>query len=199
MVLAMPLKPHATRAILAVVVVASCCLPARADETVALAALRQGGHVALMRHAEAPGGAGDPPGFKLDDCGTQRNLSAKGRADAVAVGERLRREGIVFGRILSSPWCRCRETGELMAMGQVTIEPAFSNAFVLVDKREALTREARGVIEKWDRNGTLLVVTHGANIAALAGINPGEGEIVVFAPQDKGTLQLIGRLPAPKS
>ena len=180
-------------------VAAACCLPAGADEAAALAALRQGGYVALMRHAQAPGGAGDPPGFRLDDCRTQRNLSAKGRTEAVAAGERLRREGIAFGRILASPWCRCRETGELMAMGPVTTDPAFSNAFVLHDKRDALTRDARDVIGSWDRVGNLLVVTHGANIAALTGINPAEGEIVVFAPQDGGALQLIGRLPTPQS
>jgi phosphohistidine phosphatase SixA len=180
-------------------VAAACCLPAGADEAAALAGLRQGGYVALMRHAQAPGGAGDPPGFRLDDCRTQRNLSAKGRADAVAVGERLKRDGVAFSRILASPWCRCRETGELMAMGQVTTEPAFSNAFVLADKRDALTQEARAVIGRWDRVGSLLVVTHGANIAALTGINPAEGEIIVFAPQEGGALQLIGRLPAPQS
>jgi broad specificity phosphatase PhoE len=193
------LQRHAARVVLAALVAVSCRLAVAADENAALAALRQGGHVALMRHAAAPGGAGDPPGFRLDDCSTQRNLSAQGRAEAVAAGERLKRDGVAFSRILSSPWCRCRETGELLAMGPVGTEEAFSNAFVLVDKREALTQRAREVIARWNRNGTLLVVTHGANIAALSGINPAEGEIVVFAPQDSGALKLIGRLPAPKS
>src|SRR5262249_32641670 len=151
----MPFLRRAACALLTMLVAAACCLPAGADEAAALAALRQGGYVALMRHAQAPGGAGDPPGFRLDDCRTPRNLSAKGRADAVAVGDRLKREGIAFTRILASPWCRCRETGELMAMGQVTTDPAFSNAFVLADKREALTQEARAVIGRWDRVGTL--------------------------------------------
>ena len=185
--------------ILTLFVLAWCGSATQADEAAALAALRHGGHVALMRHAQAPGGAGDPPGFRLDDCRTQRNLSAKGRVDAVAVGERLKRDGVAFSRILASPWCRCRETGELMAMGQVTTEPAFSNAFVLAEKRDALTQEARAVIGRWERVGNLLVVTHGANIAALTGINPAESEIVVFSPQDNGALQLVGRLPAPQS
>jgi phosphohistidine phosphatase SixA len=56
-----------------------------------------------MRHAEAPGGAGDPPGFRLDDSSTQRNLSAKGRADAQAVGKNLRAKGVAVARLLSSP------------------------------------------------------------------------------------------------
>src|SRR2546421_9724813 len=70
-------------------------------------ALRAGGYVALMRHADAPGGVGDPPGFRVDDCATQRNLSEKGRAHAEKIGSWLRREGIAFEKILSSPWCRC--------------------------------------------------------------------------------------------
>jgi hypothetical protein len=61
--------------------------PAMADEAAALLALQQGGAVALMRHTEAPGGAGDPPGFRLDDCATQRNLSEEGRENAKAIGE----------------------------------------------------------------------------------------------------------------
>ena len=75
-----------------------------AGEAEAWSALRAGGHVVLMRHADAPGGFGDPPGFKLEDCATQRNLSAKGRADALRIGARLRSEGIALEAILSSPW-----------------------------------------------------------------------------------------------
>jgi hypothetical protein len=79
---------------------------ASADEAEARTALHVGRHVALMRHTDAPGGAGDPPGFRVDDCATQRNLSAKGRADVARIGARLRSEGIAVERILSSPWCR---------------------------------------------------------------------------------------------
>jgi Histidine phosphatase superfamily (branch 1) len=86
---------------------------ANAGEAEAWTALHAGRHVALMRHTDAPGGAGDPPGFRLDDCATQRNLSAKGRADAARIGARLRSEGIAFEKILSSPWCRCMDTARL--------------------------------------------------------------------------------------
>src|ERR1700709_143069 len=81
-----------------------------ADEAEAWNALRAGRHVALMRHTDAPGGAGDPAGFRLDDCATQRNLSAKGRADAQRIGARLRLEGIAIEKLVSSPWCRCMDT-----------------------------------------------------------------------------------------
>jgi phosphohistidine phosphatase SixA len=171
--------------------------PAVADETAAWAALRQGGHVALMRHAEAPGGAGDPPGFRLDDCSTQRNLSAKGRVDAEAVGRTLRANGIAVAKLLSSPWCRCVDTARLLDLGPVEIEPAFSNAFVLSDQRSALTARAKAVIASWQGRGTLLIVTHGANIQALSGVNPASGEIVVVASDSDETVREIGRIPVP--
>ena len=95
-----------------------------------------------MRHADAPGGSGDPPGFKVDDCATQRNLSAKGRADALRIGARLRSEGITLDAILASPWCRCIDTATLLELGPVKSEPTFGNVVVLRDQREALTSGA---------------------------------------------------------
>ena len=155
------------------------CNAAGAGEAEAWSALRAGGHVALMRHADAPGGFGDPPGFKVDDCATQRNLSAKGRADARKIGARLRSEGIALETILSSPWCRCIDTATLLELGPVKTEPTFGNVVVLRDQRESLTSGARAIIDQWTGSGTLLVVTHGANIQALTGIQPASGEIVV--------------------
>jgi phosphohistidine phosphatase SixA len=171
--------------------------PSLASEEAAWAALRADGHVALMRHADAPGGFGDPPGFRLDDCATQRNLSARGRADAAAVGARLKAQGAKLGRILSSPWCRCLDTARLMDVGKVESEATFSNVVVLSDRRDELTRGARDVIRAWKGPGALLVVTHGANIHALTGYSPASGEIVVVAPQAGGTMREIGRLPVP--
>ena len=142
-------------------------------------ALRAGGHVALMRHADAPGGVGDPPGFRVEDCATQRNLSAKGRADAEKIGSRLKVEGIAFEEILSSPWCRCIDTAKLLNLGTVETEATFGNVVVLRDQRETLAAGARGLIARWTAGGNLLVVTHGANIQALTGVWLASGEIVV--------------------
>jgi phosphohistidine phosphatase SixA len=171
--------------------------PAPADEAAASAILRHGGHVALMRHAEAPGGAGDPPGVRLDDCSTQRNLSAKGRADAWAVGQKLRTEGVAVAMLLSSPWCRCVDTARLLDLGPVEIEPTFGNAFVMADQRSALAAGAKAIIARWKGPETLLVVTHGANIQALAGSHTVSGEIVVVAATPDGAIREIGRIPVP--
>ena len=166
---------------------------AGADEAKAWTALHAGRHVALMRHTDAPGGVGDPPGFRADDCATQRNLSAKGRADAARIGARLRSEGIVVERILSSPWCRCMNTATLLELGPAEAEPTFGNVVVLSDQRQSLTAGARAVIDQWTGSGILLVVTHGANIAALTGISPASGEIVVVR-KGSGGGESVGRL-----
>lgn len=169
-----------------------------ATEAAAWQALRMGGHVALMRHGDAPGVA-DPPGFQLDDCATQRNLSDRGRAEARAVGERLKSEKVTFGSILSSPWCRCTETARLLGFGEPMIAPAFGNMVVLQDQAQALTQGARAVIGSWEGPTNLLVVTHGANIRALVGgANPATGEIVVGAGDKGGSVREVGRIPVPR-
>jgi phosphohistidine phosphatase SixA len=166
-----------------------------ADEAAALDALRSGGHVALMRHAEAPGTA-DPPGFRLDDCATQRNLSDKGRTDAAAVGVRLRRERARIEKILSSPWCRCRETARLMSLGPVELADALSNPVVLREQRQALVAGTRALVDAWSGSGTLLLVTHGATIQALTGSHPASGEIFVVAPRSSAAqIPILGRIP----
>ena len=86
----------------------------------AWAALAKGGHVVLIRHGNAPPGyGGDPPGFRIDDCRTQRNLDDLGRQQARALGEAFRKHGVRVDRTVSSPWCRCMETAGLMAVGEV--------------------------------------------------------------------------------
>src|SRR3981081_51504 len=166
---------------------------ASADEAEAWTALHAGRHVALMRHTDAPGGAGDPSGFRGDDCATQRNLSAKGRADAARIGARLRSEGVAVERILSSPWCRCIDTATLLELGPVEAAPKFGAVVVLSDQKESLTAGARTVIDKWTGRGILLVVTHGANILALTGISPASGEIVVVRRGSGGSTARGGR------
>jgi phosphohistidine phosphatase SixA len=171
--------------------------PALADPA-AWAALRQDGAIALMRHADAPGGFGDPPGFRLEDCATQRNLSAEGRAEAERVGAAIRRERIAIGKLMSSPWCRCMDTATLLGVGAVDTAPAFSNVVVLSDQRAALTEAGRAVLRAWKGPGVLLVVTHGANIQALTGgHNPASGEIVVAKVTADGAVREVGRIPVP--
>jgi phosphohistidine phosphatase SixA len=166
------------------------------DSTSAWTALRADGYVALIRHASAPGPVGDPVDYKLGDCATQRNLSEQGRAEAHALGERFRMQQVKVGKIISSEWCRCRQTAELMNIGPVELAPTFNNAFVLTATRDALTAGARATIGAWRGPGTLVVVTHGQNIMAMLGIHPREGEVIVVAPDptSENRIRLIGRI-----
>jgi phosphohistidine phosphatase SixA len=160
--------------LLSTLLVMSCLVSAAAaqDAGAAWAALRDGGHVALIRHAGTVGGSGDPPGFRLEDCATQRNLTLKGRAEARRLGELFRSGGVSVGKVLSSQWCRCLDTVALMGVGTPELAPTFNNAFTFRDRVEELTAGARLIVADWGGPGTLVVVTHGANILPLTGIMP---------------------------
>jgi phosphohistidine phosphatase SixA len=173
---------------------------AGAEEASAVwAALRGGGYVALVRHAGTAGGSGDPPGFKLEDCATQRNLTDKGRAQARALGERFRAEGVAAGKVLSSQWCRCRETAALMGLEEIEPAPTFNNAFTFRDRVDELTAGARAIVAAWTGPATLVVLTHGANILPLTGVMPEEGGMVVVKPEPAAPerLRVLGRIQAP--
>src|SRR5262249_60740250 len=90
--------------------------------------LRGGAQIVLMRHRITTPGVGDPAGFRLDDCATQRNLTDGGREDARRVGAAFRQRAIPVGRVLSSPWCRCLEASRL-AFGKAEPWAPLSNLF----------------------------------------------------------------------
>lgn len=132
--------------------------PAIAREEAAWAALRDGA-IVLFRHAHAPGG-GDPPGFRIDDCTTQRNLDSDGRAQARRIGDRLRAERVRIGVVLASEWCRALETAQLAFPDQVRREPAFNSFFDDPSKKPGLTELAKVPLAAWRGPGALVVVTH---------------------------------------
>ncbi len=89
---------------------------------------KQPGVHAIMRHASAPG-FGDPEGFTLGNCKTQRNLSETGREEARALGEAIRSQGIQLTAIFSSQWCRCLDTARELKLGKVQALPALNSFF----------------------------------------------------------------------
>src|SRR5215470_5005594 len=150
-------------------------MEAVADERDTWAALVSGRLIALVRHGNAPPGYGDPPGFKIDDCATQRNLDEVGRAQARAIGEAFRRHGVQVDKILSSPLCRCLETARLMALG-----PVESVLTVAASDRSPENLPAlKQMVGDWRGPGTLVLVTHAFTIRSLVGIMPDQAETVV--------------------
>ncbi|MGC5198741.1 histidine phosphatase family protein, partial [Aphanothece microscopica] len=137
---------------------------ASADDA-AWAVLREGGLV-LFRHAIAPGG-GDPAGMRLGDCATQRNLDAEGRAQARRIGDAFRAQAAPVGAVLTSRWCRTRETADLAFPGLARDEPAFDSFFADRRTADAQTAAARDILLDWTGPGALVVVTHQVNITAL--------------------------------
>lgn len=154
-------------------------------------ALATGGHVALIRHATAPG-VGDPSAFALDDCSTQRNLSADGQAQAVRIGETFRARGVAVEQVLSSGWCRCMDTATL-AFGTAEVWPVLHSFFRDATSEWERTQELRERVGAWSGTGTLVLVTHQVNITALTDIFPASGEIIVLAPEQVGGFTIVGR------
>jgi phosphohistidine phosphatase SixA len=156
------------------------------------------GDVVLFRHALAPGG-GDPPGFQLDDCRTQRNLSDAGRAQARRIGEALRQRlgAVPVGAVWASPWCRTLETARLAFPGQpVHTQAAFASFFEQPDRETVQLAEARRLLDGWRGPGVLVVVTHQVNVTGLSGVFPSSGEGVVLR-RAAGAHELLSRLAPP--
>jgi phosphohistidine phosphatase SixA len=184
-----------SRAILAALILAAAhaaASAAAADEGL-WTLLKTGGQVIVMRHASTDKSVGDPPGFRLDDCATQRNLSAEGREEAQRVGAAFRARAIPIGRVLSSQWCRCLETARL-AFGEPTPWPPLNSTFRNRELEPERTREVRAHAAERPAGGNLVLVTHQLNIAALTSVSPAEGELVVLSPLGGGRFRVAGRL-----
>ncbi|MFM7026392.1 MAG: histidine phosphatase family protein [Limnohabitans sp.] len=146
-----------------------------AQASPALATQARRGGVMLIRHASTEPGIGDPAGFTLGQCGTQRNLSEAGRAEALAIGAWFRHHGLQPEAVLSSQWCRCRDTSRI-AFGRLQDWPALNSTFAeqgqpegqLAQLRGRLSQLPEGVLEVW--------VTHQVIMTALTGAYPAMAE-----------------------
>jgi phosphohistidine phosphatase SixA len=182
-------------AVLVVVIALVRPAAAQMDEGTAWAALGEaldGGAIVLFRHSNAPG-TGDPADFRLDDCTTQRNLDEAGRAQARRIGVAFAARGVRVGRVLTSQWCRARDSAELAFPGQAAEAPAFNSFFDDRSLAAAQTTAAAAVLRDWRGPGVLVVFTHMVNIAELAGYAPAEGEGVVLRIDGDG-LVVVGTI-----
>jgi phosphohistidine phosphatase SixA len=169
--------------------------PVAADEAM-WTLLRGGGQVVLIRHGLTTPGVGDPPGFRLEDCATQRNLNDEGRRESERVGAAFRARQVPVERVLTSPWCRCIETARLAGWGGAEVWAPLSNLFGRPENRDEQVKQMRARVSERPGAGNLVLVTHGSTIAALTGINPGTAEMVVVTPQGGGRFAVAGRLRA---
>jgi phosphohistidine phosphatase SixA len=161
--------------------------------------LKKSDSVLLMRHALAPG-IGDPAGYKLQDCKSQRNLDATGRAQAQKTGQWLKAQGVGNALVFTSAWCRCKETAENLAFGTPVLEPSLNSFFD--DMRQGpqsnvnLQKFIVGQLKsKGDK--ALILVTHHVNIAEFTGENVGSGDMVLAKVNSAGKLVSFKIYPNP--
>ena len=150
--------------------------------------LQDGEHVLLMRHADAPG-YGDPAGYVIGQCSTQRNLGGYGKKQAKAIGIWLSKQGIQKAEVFSSPWCRCLDTANLLNIGSVKIEPSLGSFF---DEMSLETKQTKA-LRKFIKNELakqakvpLILVTHHVNIQAYTGQVLGVGDMVLVKVDKNG-------------
>ena len=149
-----------------------------------------------MRHGATEGNAGDPPEFRLGDCATQRNLSEAGRDEARRVGARLKAERVPIAQVLTSPWCRCRETA-MLAFGQAEDWAPLSSTFDMPEQERDFTERVKKRIAGYERTpppSHVVMVTHNVNIAALSRQSVAPGEIVVMRSQGCCDTRMVERL-----
>ena len=139
--------------------------------------------VVFMRHALAPG-FGDPAKFALDDCNTQRNLDGVGRQQAVAIGAEIRRSETRFTEVLSSEWCRCKETTELLNLQEWAIFSGLNSFFQNFAEKDVVLQWLDQKLNEL-ASGVTLMVTHQVVITAVTGQSVSSGELVAFNTRTK--------------
>lgn len=164
-----------------------------ADEVAAR--LKAGRSVLALRHTLAPG-TFDPPGFRVDDCSTQRNLNEAGRAHAQRIGRWFGQHGLTPSEVRSSPWCRCLDTARL-AFGRADPWPALGSPRVGTEttNRAALDELRRALATVSTRPGRFEVwVTHQFVLSAFVGGSTASGEGLLLQAGADGTPLLLARL-----
>ena len=154
--------------------------------------LRAPGSVVILRHSFAPGGF-DPPDARLDDCSTQRNLDERGRAQARRIGDAFRQNGVAVGAVLSSPRCRCLDTGRL-AFGQAQPWDVLQGALNDAERRQGQLAEIKKAIAGHRSGPVLVLVTHGSVVSDLTGLSIRMGEFVVLRRAPDGSHDVAGQL-----
>lgn len=156
-------------------------------------ALASGQAIAIMRHAKAPRARGakrgkGPKVVNLMDCGSQRNLSGAGRAQAARIGRAFKRRGIRSARIISSAYCRTMDTARLLGLGS----PSWSYDLNALSKPTARQQTSgfRALLRNAPAGIATILVTHKTNIRALVGVTPASGETLIVNRRGR----ILGRL-----
>ena len=141
---------------------------------------QDGDKIILVRHAKAPGG-GDPEGFKIEDCKTQRNLDIMGINQAKKIGKLFTEKKVKIDKVLSSQWCRCKDTAKY-AFGDFKEFSALNSTYTPpYDQNEKQQiKDLKKYVNNWNGKGrNLVLVTHYVIILAITGETTRSGELVI--------------------
>jgi len=141
--------------------------------------LKKGGNIIFIRHAIAPGN-GDPQNFDISNCSTQRNLSKDGELQALKIGKFFRENDIKLTKVLSSEWCRCKDTAKI-AFGNYETKN-FLNSFYderFSENKDKQILDFQKFIGNWNKTGNLVLVTHYVVIFEILNLTTSSGEIVI--------------------
>ena len=152
--------------------------------------LLEGKKIIFIRHAVAPGTA-DPKNFNINDCSTQRNLSEEGRAQSKKIGKFFKNENIKIDKVLSSEWCRCKETAKI-AFGNFETFTALNSFYEdkFAKNKPKQIKDIRKFINNWKSDYNLIIVTHFVVISELLNRGTSSGEMIIT---DK-KLSILGNL-----
>jgi phosphohistidine phosphatase SixA len=141
---------------------------------------KEGDKVILIRHALAPG-SGDPEGFNLKDCSTQRNLDQVGINQSKKIGQLFKKNNISIDQVLSSQWCRCKDTAKYAFKKYKEFSPLNSTFQSPYKKKaEQQIKELKNFVKNWNGNGkNLVLITHYIVITEVTDAVPRSGEIVI--------------------
>ena len=141
---------------------------------------QEGNKIILIRHSLAPGG-GDPTGFKIEDCKTQRNLNRTGVSQSKKIGKLFKRNKVPIDQVLSSQWCRCKDTAKYAFKSYkefTALNSTFQSSYNKNEPKQL--KELYNFVKKWDEDGkNLVLVTHYSIITAVTNAVPSSGEIII--------------------
>lgn len=162
------------------------------DDSKLIETMKSGGHILMLRHAQAPG-YGDPDNIKLGDCSTQRNLNDSGREQSTKIGKWLKDNNIKPSAIYSSQWCRCLETAKLLDLGSVEELTALNSFFQKPQDREPNLRDLRKFITQQTPDSDLIImVTHSVTISAISGQSVASGDGVLLKLNNSDLYEFVG-------
>ena len=141
---------------------------------------QEGNKIILIRHSLAPGG-GDPAGFKINDCKTQRNLNRVGIKQSKKIGKLFKKNKVPIDQVLSSQWCRCKDTAKYAFKSYkefTALNSTFQSPYNRNETKQL--KELYSFVKKWDGKGkNLVLITHYSIITAITNAVPSSGEIVI--------------------